>query len=108
MELDVGRDESGDKLCISRGTSTTAPDVVRDEVYLHNIHVVSLRVPLVGGAAADLFAVLVGDYRTAGGARVRAEDNAVLEETTDDGGTGAGGFGDSDAFCLEKFIADGV
>ena len=34
MELDVGRDESGDKLCISRSTSSTASNVVRDEVYL--------------------------------------------------------------------------
>src|SRR5258706_9299317 len=34
MELNVGRDEGGDKLCISRSTSTTASNVVRDEVYL--------------------------------------------------------------------------
>jgi hypothetical protein len=110
MELDVGRDESGDKLCISCSTSTTASNVVRDKVYLIFIRVVSPARSRSsgGGAAADLFAVLVGDYRTAGGACVRAEDDAVLEETTYDGGASAGGFGDSDALCLEKFIADAV
>lgn len=45
----------------------------------------------------DLLAVLISDYRPLRRASIGAEDDAVFEEASYDGGTGAGGLGQRDA-----------
>ena len=47
-----------------------------------------------GRACAHLFAVLVRDDGALSGSRICTEHDAVLEETSYDGGTGAGCFGE--------------
>ena len=53
-----------------------------------------------------LLAVLVRDDGTLCRPGVRAKDDAILEETADDGGTGASGFGERDAALGQEVVPE--
>ena len=59
---------------------------------------------MVYGEYTHLLAVLVRDDGALCRPGVRAEDDAILEETADDGGTGAGGFGERDAALGQEVV----
>jgi hypothetical protein len=48
---------------------------------------------------------LVGHDRSTGSSSICRNDDASVEETTDDGGTGAGGLGERDSLRVQSRIA---
>lgn len=58
------------------------------------------------GWRTHLFTVLVGDDRAFCRARVCAEDDAVLEDASYDGGTGAGRLGQRQTLVRQKMVAE--
>lgn len=56
-------------------------------------------------AATHLFAVLVCDDRAFGCARVCAENDTILEQSANDGGTGARRLGQRQPFLCQEMVA---
>ena len=117
VQLNVARDECGDKLGIRCCACATTPDRLADIVDLRIGLLVSYatrqngcragRPPKNTPTLLHLFAVLIRDNGARGCACIRTEYNSILEETADDSGTSAGCLWDLHAFALKEGIAIG-